>query len=48
MTLYVDDFQVCYNDLKTKWISMGPAEEKFVTYFSKHSWSYKKLYVRRA
>ena len=32
----VDDFEVCYNDLKTKWINMGPAEEKFVTYFSKH------------
>ena len=32
----VDDFEVCYNGLKTNWINMGPSEEKFVTYFSKH------------
>ena len=31
-----DDFEVCYNGLKTKWINMGPAEEKFVNYSSKH------------
>ena len=36
MTLYVDDFEVGYNGLKTKWIKMGLAEEKIVTYFSKH------------
>ena len=32
----VDDFEVCYNVLKTKWINMGPSVEKFMTYFSKH------------
>ena len=32
----VDDFEICYNGLKTKWINMGPAKKKFVTYFSKY------------
>ena len=26
----VDDFEVCHNGLKTKWINMDPAEEQFV------------------
>ena len=33
----LDDFEICYNGLKTKWINMGPSEEKFVTYFSNHN-----------
>ena len=26
----IDDFEVCHNGLKTKWINMDPAEEQFV------------------
>ena len=36
----VDDFEVCYNGLKTRGINMGPSEEKFVTYFSKHKFDH--------
>ena len=32
----IDDSEVYYNGLKTKWINIGPAKEKFVTYFCKH------------
>ena len=27
----IDDFEVCHNGLKTKWINMDPAEEQFVS-----------------